>query len=85
MPKSPLLILIVAGLVVGCSSEEPPAPDPGTVERLLVRLDSQSDSAVERLPHKARQKVQSAERLVAPLEKVQADKIDPNLALALIE
>lgn len=85
MSKVTILSLVLGIACAGCSSEEPPAPDPGAVEQLLVRLDSQQGGTLDRLPQKTRQKVQRAERFVAPLEKVQADKINPNLALAFVE
>ncbi len=85
MSKLTILGLVLGIACAGCSSEEPPAPDPAAVEQLLVRLESQQGGNLDRLPRKTRQKVQRAERLVAPLEKVQADKINPNLALAFVE
>jgi hypothetical protein len=74
-------LLLIALLAAGCAREDAPAPQPVEVERLLVRLNVAQDQP---LPAKARDKIYRAERLVAPLEKVQPDKIDPNLAAALI-
>ena len=85
MAKPLILILAFAALCGGCGSEPAPKPDPGEVERLVARLDSRRAEAVdERVPDQMRAKAQSADRLVAPLEKVQADRIDPKLALELI-
>ena len=74
-------------LAIGCSAcagQEAPQPDPVAVDRLLVRLDAQQSGVAEELGSKARQKLNRADRLVPPLEKVQPDKIDPEIAFSLI-
>ena len=77
------LVLSALGCAA-CAREAPPQPDPAAVERLLVRLDAQQSGVTEELGPKASQKLSRAERLVAPLDKVQADKINPEIALSLI-
>ncbi len=78
------LVLVAALGCAACAAEETPEPDPAAVERLLVRLDAQQSGVAEALGPKASQKLNRAERMVAPLEKVQADKINPEIALSLI-
>ena len=84
MTKTIPLILTLGAICGACAAEAPPKPNPGDVERLLARMDAQRDDASDHLPDKAVAKVRRAERLDAPLEKVQADRIDPDLALELI-
>ena len=85
MTIKPIFIMATLGtFCAACSGETPPPPEPGAVERLLARMEAQRDDPARLLPVKAREKVRQAERLVPPLEKVQADRIDPDLALALI-
>ena len=74
-------LFLAAAATLGCAESEPPEPaDPQALERLLVRLDA----APETLTPAARDKLARAERLAAPLEKLEADKIDPSVAEALI-
>ena len=84
MAKTFLIFAALAVFCGACAREAPPPPDPGDVERLLARMDAQRDDPSDHLPDKAVAKIRRAERLVAPLEKVQADRIDPDLALKLI-
>ena len=77
------LVLVAIGCAA-CTRQEAPQPDPAAVDRLLVRLDAQQSGVAEELGPKASQKLNRAERLVAPLEKVQPDKINPEIALSLI-
>ena|SRR5687767_15222731 len=84
MLKPDYPLVFVALLCGGCVGDEAPAPDPAQVERLLFRLEAQRAGADD-LPvsSQARDKLNRAERLVAPLDKVQSDKIEPELAAAL--
>jgi hypothetical protein len=80
------IILLPFILLAGaCAGEKAPVPAPGQVERLLVRLETnRQDEAAQLLTDKQRERLARAERLVAPLEKLPAEKIDPSVAEALI-
>jgi hypothetical protein len=85
MAKSLPLCLALASGLAACSGDPPPKPDPQQVREALARLESrQSQPADAWLSRKQRTRLHQAERLVAPLEKVQPDRIDPALAAALI-
>ena len=79
----PLILLTALGCAA-CAGQDEPQADPAAIERLLVRLDAQQSGVAEQLPPKATEKLNRAERLVAPLEKVQPDKINPDVAIAII-
>jgi hypothetical protein len=80
-----LRLLPFLTLLCAACAEQAPSPAPGQVERLLVRLEAErQDTADLLLSDKQREKLNRAERLVAPLEKLPAEKIDPSVAEALI-
>ena len=82
MLKRPILVLLCAW-AAGCGREQQAAADPVEVDRLLARLEAGEATAVSASAYNS-EKISRAERLVAPLEKVQPDKIDPDLAFAMI-
>ena len=77
--------LLVALTCSACAQDPEPRADPAAVDRLLVRLDvQQSGQVAEMLPDKTQAKLNRADRLVAPLEKLGPEKIDPQVALAFV-
>ena len=79
---APLLLLLACS---ACAQNRAPHVDPVAVDRLLVRLEAQQTGPVEELlPEKTEAKLNRADRLVAPLEKIGAEKIDPQVALAFV-
>jgi hypothetical protein len=79
-----LFIALPVLALAACGHQEVPIADPAEMEQLLVRLEAEQASAADLLPAKASAKIHQAERLVPPLEKVQVDKIDPQIALSVI-
>jgi hypothetical protein len=73
------LLLPLASIAAGCADEAPPRADPAQVERLVARLDAQ-----QTLPPALAEKVQKADRISGTVLKVAPEKIDPNVAVALI-
>lgn len=77
--------LLLSIACVGCAGENPTPADPAAVERLLARLEARQAADADRLlSGKGRDKLNRAERLVAPLEKLPPEKIDPSVAAALV-
>jgi hypothetical protein len=79
----PISCLLLAGLCAACADRDPPAADPVRVELLLASLDAEQQAA----PHgagKIEEKIEKADRIAGSLMKVQADRIDPNMVVALV-
>jgi hypothetical protein len=74
-----LLLLPIASIVAACADEAPPRADPAEVERLVARLEAQPE-----LPPAIAEKVRKADRVSGSVLKVAPEKIDPNVAVALI-
>jgi hypothetical protein len=83
VPASCLALAALAALVAGVSDPAPPAPDPAKVERALASLDEQ-EAAEPEGPAKFEEKLQKADRIAGTLSRVQPEKIDPNVAVALV-
>ena len=80
MVKPMILLAFVIAPLAACAEREPePQAQPRELQLLLSRLDNSAE-----LPPAARDKLARAERLVAPLDKLDADKIDPSVAEALV-
>lgn len=74
LPAFPLVLV-----VAGCADEMPPRADPVQVERLVARLEARPG-----LPPAVAEKVEKADRVSGSVLKVAPEKIDPNVAIALI-
>ena len=67
-------------LLAACAEEAPPPRvDPAKLELLVARLEAQNE-----LPPAVAEKVQKADRISGSVLKVVPEKIDPNVAMALI-
>ena len=75
-----LLPCALLSLLAACAEKAPPPrADPAKVELLVARLEAQT-----RLPPAVAEKVQKADRISGAVLKVAPEKIDPNVAMALI-
>ena len=74
-----LLPCVLLFPVAACADPEPPRADPARVERLMARLDAQPS-----LPPGVAKKVEKADRLSGAVLKIAPEKIDPDVAAALI-
>ena len=80
-----VLALTLALACSACTEDRGAAADPVAVERLLVRLETQRSGPVERLlPAKTEAKLNRADRLVAPIEKIGPEEINPRIAFAFL-
>ncbi len=68
--RLPLMILVAACL--GCAEEQPPQPDPEKLEALLSSAETTGKE-----PGKT-------ERLINSVEKIPPERIDPQIALAVV-
>lgn len=67
-------------LAAACAdSDEPLRADPAKVERLMARMEAETA-----LPPAVAEKVAKADRVSGAVLKVAPEKIDPNVAAALI-
>ncbi|HMJ94013.1 MAG TPA: hypothetical protein VK472_07930 [Allosphingosinicella sp.] len=79
VPVRDLPLLPLALIAAASADEAPPHADPAGVERLMARLDAE-----QALPHAVAEKVQKADRISGAVLKVAPEKIDPQIAIALI-
>ena len=70
---------LLLSLVAACADEAPPRADPAEVERLVARFEAQSE-----LPPAMAEKVQKADRISGAMLRIAPEKIDPDVAAALI-
>lgn len=59
-------------LLIGCAEKREPKPDPAKLEALVSSLEA------------AEQEVGKADRLIASVEKIPPERIDPKIALAVV-
>ena len=71
--------VLFAFLAAGCADPAPPQPDPVEAERLIASLDSEPE-----LPAKIAKKIQKAARVAVTVARISPEKIDPDVAAALI-
>ena len=74
-----LLLAALALPAAGCGEADPPRADPATVERLVASMEAEPE-----LPPALEKKVQKADRVAGSVLKVAPEKIDPDVAAALI-
>ncbi len=65
--------LVLAPLLcIGCAEKREPRPDPAKLEALVASIEA------------AEQEAGKADRLIASVEKIPPERIDPKLALAVV-
>lgn len=77
--KPVLAALPLALLAAGCADPAPPSADPAQVERLMASLEAESE-----LPPGIEKKLQKADRVAGTVSRMAPEKIDPDVAVALI-
>lgn len=73
----PALPLALAA--AGCAEEETPRADPVKIERVLASLEAEQAP-----PSGLREKLQKADRVAGTVARIAPEKIDPDIAVALI-
>lgn len=80
-------VLIPPAILTAACSERAPQADPAAVDRLVASFET-PQPAPERegdaLPESVEKKIEKADRLTGTLVKVEPDRVDPDLAAALI-
>lgn len=72
-------------LAAACSEAPPAAADPERVEQALAAAGAEAAAAEPPAADKARDKLEKADRLVGTLDKVQPDRVDPDVAASLLD
>jgi hypothetical protein len=73
-----LLVLLSSIALAACgSAEAEPAPDPKKLEMFLASLEEEPAPAVE-------DKVRDADRLLGTVQKIDPERIDPDIARSLL-
>jgi hypothetical protein len=65
-------LLLAPLLAIGCAEKPEPEPDPAKLDALVASLEA------------AEQEAGKADRLIASVEKIPPERIDPKLALAVV-
>jgi PBP1b-binding outer membrane lipoprotein LpoB len=78
-PVRLLSVLPLALIAAGCAEEPAPSADPAQIERLVASLEA--DPA---LPPGIEKKLQKADRIAGTVARIAPEKIDPDVAVALI-
>ena len=74
-----LSVVTLALLAAGCADPAPPTADPAQIERLVASLEAEPA-----LPPGIEKKVQKADRVAGTVARIQPEKIDPDIAVALL-
>ena len=74
-----IAILPLALAAAGCAEESAPRADPAKVERLMARVEAE-----QALPTGIQSKLQKADRIAGTVARIAPEKIDPDVAVALI-
>ena len=73
-----LWLLLSCALLAGCgAAEAEPAPDPEQLEIFLARLEAEPAAGVS-------DKVREADRLMGTVQKIDPERIDPDIARTLL-
>ena len=81
--RSLLAALPFAALAAGCSKPAPTA-DPAAVDRLVASFEAPARPAGAEPAADIEEKIEKADRLSGTLVKVEPDRVDPDVAAALI-
>ena len=79
IPARALLLPAFALPVAACGEADPPRADPATVERLVASMEAEPE-----LPPALEKKVEKADRIAGTAARIAPEKIDPEVAAALI-
>ena len=84
--KSLILLLPLPFLISACAEEPRPEPDPVALERLVASMEAEPVTAGLGAPEGGAEKDEKDEvgRIANSLQKVDVDRVDPDLAEALI-
>lgn len=84
--KTPTVILGAALICSACAEQPQPHPDPVALERLLTSLEAPSAVAAEAASFADSRsgRRRKLERLENSISKLDADRLDPRLAMKLI-
>ncbi|HLL59417.1 MAG TPA: hypothetical protein VK391_05950 [Allosphingosinicella sp.] len=74
MTKAPTFVLPFCLLGAACAQEPQPDPDPAAVEKFLYSQD-----------HQVSENVIRTERVIKAVEKAPLERVDPNVAIALLD
>ncbi len=72
MPKPSFLLLLLPLAVAACAEKPKPQPDPEKLRAFVASMENSGKEAGK------------TERLIASVEKIPPERIDPKLALAVV-